>query len=248
MHRILVVEPVATAIDIEALKETLNKHAYEDFQVDVTNIPYGSYAIGSSFDIHQNAPFIVRKISEAEKQDYDGVIINCFADPGLIPAREAVKIPVIGPGETSLHIALMLGTKFSIVSVGGLSVSKLILRKINELGIASSFASLRQIDLTLEEYFQKEGSWKDENKIKSLLTKEAKAAIKEDGADVIVLGCTGFTGLASELSKKLAVPVIDPLLVALRLCEALISLNISHSKLAYPEPPKIPASHSLFEV
>ena len=43
----------------------------------------------------------------------------------------------------------------------------------------------------------------------------ARAAIAEDRADVIVLGCAGLTGLDKRMQKELGVPVLDGVICAL---------------------------------
>ena len=74
------------------------------------------------------------------------------------------------------------------------------------------------------------------------MVEEGKRAIDEDGADVLVLGCTGLSDVAEEckLQERVGILVVDPLLAALKIAESLVSLDLSHSKLAYPEPPKKP--------
>ena len=62
--------------------------------------------------------------------------------------------------------------------------------------------------------------------------------MNEDGAEVLVLGCTGMTGMAERLSHELNVPVIDPIPTAVKLAEMLVGLGLSHSKLAFPVPPE----------
>lgn len=74
------------------------------------------------------------------------------------------------------------------------------------------------------------------------LLEECRKAVSEDGADVIVLGCTG---LSHEIDLKpimneMGVPVIDPFVVAVRTAAMLVDAGLSHSKVAYPFPPKKP--------
>lgn len=69
---------------------------------------------------------------------------------------------------------------------------------------------------------------------------EALKAVKEDGADTIVLGCTGFAGLAPKVQAIVEVPVIDPALAALKTAETLCQLNLRQSRVAFPKPPEKP--------
>ena len=45
------------------------------------------------------------------------VVIDCMGDPGLVPARESVGTLVLGPCQTSMHVAALLGHRFSVVTV-----------------------------------------------------------------------------------------------------------------------------------
>ena len=48
---------------------------------------------------------MVKESIRAEKEGYDAIVIYCFSDVGIDAIRENVRIPVIGPGETSLAVA-----------------------------------------------------------------------------------------------------------------------------------------------
>ena len=50
----------------------------------------------------------------AEKEGYDAIVIYCFSDVGIDAIRENVRIPVIGPGETSLAAASMICNRFTV--------------------------------------------------------------------------------------------------------------------------------------
>ena len=76
--------------------------------------------------------------------------------------------------------------------------------------------------------------------LKALLDKSIEA-IERDGAQAIILGCTGMIGVDELLSQELeekgySVPVLYPAAVSIRYLESLIKLNISQSKRAYIPP------------
>lgn len=68
-----------------------------------------------------------------------------------------------------------------------------------------------------------------------ILRDNAQKALKE-GAQVLILGCTGLTGLAPRLQKELRVPVLEPEGCALKIAEALVDFGVAQSKIAYPKP------------
>ncbi|HEY1370533.1 MAG TPA: aspartate/glutamate racemase family protein [Gaiellaceae bacterium] len=53
----------------------------------------------------------------AEEEGYDAYAMGHFQDPGLYAARSAVRIPVVGLGEASLHWAAQLGRHIALVSI-----------------------------------------------------------------------------------------------------------------------------------
>jgi allantoin racemase len=70
--------------------------------------------------------------------------------------------------------------------------------------------------------------------------KPIERAVKEHGAEVVVLGCCGFIGLSGELSRKAGIPVIDPAITTLKAAEALTKLGLKHLKIKSPHAQPIP--------
>jgi allantoin racemase len=62
----------------------------------------------------------------------------------------------------------------------------------------------------------------------------------ESGADVIVLGCTALSHEIDlkPIMEELKVPIIDPWVIAVKTAFMLVDSGLSHSKVAYPFPPK----------
>src|SRR5262249_22731718 len=80
-----------------------------EITVDSVEVDTGPASIECAFEIALAAPGTIAKIIDAEKQGIDAVVIDCMGDPGLVGAREAVVIPVLGAGQTAMHVAAMLG-------------------------------------------------------------------------------------------------------------------------------------------
>ena len=53
----------------------------------------------------------------AEENGFDVCVIGHFQDPGLYELRSAVRIPVIGVGESTLFAALQLGRRLGLVTL-----------------------------------------------------------------------------------------------------------------------------------
>jgi len=69
----------------------------------------------------------------------------------------------------------------------------------------------------------------DRDRTLAAVAEEAQRAIKEDGAAVIVLGCTVMGPIADALAERLGVPVIEPGTAALKLAEAFAAPGWSSS-------------------
>jgi len=228
-RKILVINPVATdewnASDMEYIKSI----AAADTAIDLVNIPKGPTSIESFYDESFAVPAILQIVRE-NKDKYDGMMINCFADPGVSAAREICDIPIAGPGESGMMLATLLGHKFSIISVKK-NVVPLFEMKAKVLGLESKLASVEYIDTPVSE-LEKE----KDNTLERLVV-AAKRAIQEKQAEVLVLGCTGMLSFHAHLRAKVDVPVIEPAAAAIKLLEKIIDLKLSHSRAglyAYP--------------
>lgn len=154
---------------------------------------------------------------------------------GVKAAREITNILVVGPGETSMIFAASLGSCFSVITVLK-NLVPLLHDNAKVLGIHEKLASVRYVDIPVLEIADKE-------RLKKALFREMLEALEKDGAHVLVLGCTGMTGVASDLSQMLRekgydVPVIDPSAAALKFAEALVRIGVKQSKITYMEPPQ----------
>ncbi|MCK5238639.1 MAG: aspartate/glutamate racemase family protein [Candidatus Thorarchaeota archaeon] len=216
-------------------REFVKKHTPEGYEMINYYARYGTHSVESNADEAYNAPFILEQIVKAEKDGVDAIIIDCACDPILDAAREVTTKPVIGVRQAALHLALSLGSKFSIITVQGQSLVRCMESGIRKEGLESFCASVRYFKMPVLEL---EGS---PEKAQKELQEMAKQVI-DDGADVIVLGCTGLSHKIdlSEITRVTGVPIIDPFVVGIWTAVTLIESGLSHSKLAYPNPPKKP--------
>ena len=100
----------------EALTKHLNSVKRPDTEISVYGVDRGSLDLHFNFTVALNsfAPGgVLNKMVQATGEGYDGAAIGCFLDPALQEAREITGIPIFGLAETSMHMACMLGRKFS---------------------------------------------------------------------------------------------------------------------------------------
>lgn len=168
---------------------------------------------------------------DAEAQGYAAVIVDTVSDSGVRALRSRLTIPVVGPGEAAFHTAMLLGKKFSVLTMWP-QWFPLYEKTLGEYGLWDRVASLRSIETRPDVTELLAGK---EEVIFDKLRAEAMLAI-EDGADVIVLGSTTMHQSAGYLASVLPVPVVNPGVAAWKTAEMLVSLGLSHSKTAFPSP------------
>jgi allantoin racemase len=196
--------------------------------VNVVCLTHGPVSIEAAYDEALAAPYIIEEVKKAEKEGYDAVSLDCAMDTVVRASREAVRIPVVSAGEASYLLALGLASRFSVVSVLK-STADAIRENIAKYGFSNRVVSVRFADIPVLEL-------KDEQRAFQAIFKEAKISIENDGAEAIVLGCTGMSSLANRLQRELSVPVVDPAVASLKLAEVYVTMGLSSSIIAYESP------------
>jgi len=207
-----------------------------DLAVTCSILETGPSSIESEFDEALAIPDTIRLAIKAEHEGAHAIVIDCMGDPGLAACREAVSIPVLGPCQTAVHVATMLGHKFSFITVLD-RLRPMLDHIVGSYGLASSYASFDAIDVPVLDMFH------DVDRLGRVLGEKALKAVREDHAGAIVLGCTGFLGLAEIIyetlcEENLDVPVIDAIPLTIRMADTLVKCGLSHSKYIYPAPGK----------
>jgi len=198
--------------------------------VEVTTICLnaGPVSLESGVDDALVAVPLLMEARKAEQEGYDAIVIDCAADPSVRAVREYVNIPVTSAGEAAFQYALGLGDRFSVVTVLE-NTARLIEDRLRTYGLLSRVASVRFANIPVLDL-------EDMSLASERIMKEARAAIDNDGADVIVLGCTGMSPVTRYLQEHLEVPVVDPAVAALTLAESLVRMGLVHSKKCYLAP------------
>lgn len=153
---------------------------------------------------------------------YDAILVACFSNHGSVEAlREVSTKPVMHVMEASILQAATLGERFSIITTNE-EWREIQENDIQCMGLHQSCASVRPIGIT-----SLETSHWEQNDLINRIIEQGRLAVEEDNADVIILGCTGFSGLQDIVSIELKVPVIDPVISGVTaLANELITQNI----------------------
>jgi allantoin racemase len=218
--------------EVARRQKVLQAHAGPGAEVSVEPTAKGPAAIESAHDAGLVVPELIRLAPLAEKRGYDALIVGCYSDPGLDALRELLSIPVIGPGAASLHLAAQLGTRMCVLTPSGRGYGRVAAR-LRGLGLADLLASVRGIGLSVMDMAKQTPGALDK------AAEAARIAVEQDGADVLVLGCMSMAflpGICEDLGRRVGVPVVNPVLAALKTAETLVAMKLSHSKAAWPPP------------
>jgi allantoin racemase len=190
---VLVITPVVDtgAIDVEPALAP-----FRTDRVTITNvfIDEGPPAVETEADVIACLPEVMRAARGATA---DAVVINCMCDPGVPELRQVLSVPVFGAAQTSMHVAASLGMRFSVIDVLP-EGREYVERQVQKFGLGGSFASHRALGIPVLELFR------DPERTLKALEREARHALEDDGADSLLLGCTGLAQLAVRFNARLA--------------------------------------------
>ena len=203
-----------------------------DIAIDFIGCRNGANLIDSPYEQSLADAWVLDAGARAEEQGYAAVCVNSMSDSGLAPLRSRLSIPVVGPGRASFFLAADLGKKFSVLTMWK-RWQPLYEKLALETGLGSRLASIRDIDTRPDTAALLAGK---EDIVFAKFEQQARKAIDEDGADVIILGSTTMHQSATWLASRIEVPVLNPGLVAFKLCETLIDLGLAQSKKTYFAP------------
>jgi len=229
-HRLLVVNPNTSETTTRQIGENARRYARESTEVRTIHPDQGPEIILGAYENEIATTAVLRTVRAVDPESYDAVVVAAYSDAGLWALRELLDVPVLGIAESSMTLGSLLGYRFSILSF----VERLrpffheLVARYNQEG---NLASIRMVELGASELRD------DAGRPHPLLEEAARAAIEEDGGEVILLGGATLAGLDGALGESLGVPVVDGVVAAVKLAEAILDYGLSTSKVkAYRTP------------
>ena len=232
--RILVINPNTTASMTDKIRETAMTVAAAGTEIVALNPADGPVSIEGHYDEAFCLPGLLEETKKGVAAGADAVVIACFDDPGLEACREIVEVPVIGICEAAMAAASMVGHSFSVVSTLDRAIP-IIEALAVKYGFERHCRRVRAASipvLALEE---------DAGAAAAKVREQVLAAVEEDRAEAVLLGCAGMTDLADALTEETGVPVIDGVAAAVKFAEALAGLGLKTSKRGAYAPPRVKA-------
>lgn len=151
-------------------------------------------------------------------RDADAVVLACFGDPGLAGLKELAHQPVIGMAEAACLFAASLGGRFAIVT-GGSRWGPMLEEFVATLGLSQKLALVKTVAPSGADIAR------DPERSLALLADACNAAVRDGGADAVILGGAGLAGLAARIADRVPVPLVDGVAAAVKAAEGLAALK-----------------------
>ena len=219
--KLLIINPNTCAGMTADILTTARAALSSGVQADVVQPDFGPESLESFYD-YTLAAFGVFRLLE-KSQRYDGILIACYGDPGLYALKERYSCPVLGIAEASLSLSLLMGYKFGILTASAKAVP-MMENMVAQYGLRDRLAGVWPLNMPVLDI----ESCKD--KATAHLLKVGKKALKA-GADLLILGCAGMTGMAESAEEELGVPVLDPVACGCKMLEMMVKAGYTTSKL-----------------
>lgn len=228
--KILVIVPIVATQYNADVENEVSRVLAPDFSFEIANVQQGTCFIESRYAEYLNTGDIIRLSQQAQADGFNAIYVDCFGSPGVSVVRELVEIPVVGGFDGAVLFAMAIAQRFSIITVVP-SVDSMLESQARDLGVTEALASIRNVDIPVQDLT-------DKQKLIEHLIIQSKLAIQQDGAQAIVLGCTGMVdvidAVSAELKKEgIPAPIIDPSFAAITLLQSLVRCGLSQSRLTY---------------
>jgi allantoin racemase len=189
--------------------------------VEVHQVADGPLAIENAVDEYKAMPQVLDFIIK-NQTNFDGFIIGCAGDSGLEGAREQSKKPVVGPGESSILLGAIGDKRFSMITISS-ERARIKRRLVRESGldehrlVSSHTLNTHVLDV--------HGDPRQSMPGLIAAMKDAKAK----GAEVMLVGCMTVAfmdpALLGEAMNEAGLKLINPIVAAVKLAEALVTLD-----------------------
>lgn len=198
-RRIAVINPNSNAVYTENISKSLEWiRRARDVSIECITLQDAPLAIQSDEDIEA----VVRPICETvENLDANvaGLVIACFADPGLQEARRVGSKVVVGSCEAAVLASVKHGRRLGLISTGDDvdADRELVLSYSSEI----DFLEIESLGIPTAEIPV------DASAMQKIV--DCGRRLQAQGVDVVMLGCAGMAAYGGPLQAALGIPVIE---------------------------------------
>jgi Asp/Glu/hydantoin racemase len=165
--------------------------------IDVLSLADGPPAIVSWRDWHAAVEPLCRAVAREHADIY---IVACASDPGIEAVQAETKSPVLGAFRAAVAVATPIG-RFGIIALADASIGRHAMA-LRSLGLEQRLAGEIAMNLSIPTLL-------DPDRARTALIDTA-IALAGQGAQSIILGCTGMAHHREAIASACGLPVIDP--------------------------------------
>ncbi len=210
------------------MRERAARIARPGTTVEFVGMPAGTYAGRTPADVvvypylmalHHHS--ILDHAYTAQRQGFDVFVVGSVQDPAIEETRSLLRIPVVGYGESAMHVACVLGRKFGVI-VFQHRMDQIMDMRIARLGLAERAIPTTLMDATFDDVTH---ALAEPEQLVARFRAAATTAI-DKGAEAIIPGQLYLSeALARAGIQRIDdVPVIDALSVTLKAAEMMHDL------------------------
>jgi len=175
-------------------------------------------------------PLVAEIAVKAEADGYDAVVPFGTLDAGVELSRNLVRIPIVGAGQSVMHLAVQLSNRLGVIAYEEKSIP-FMRKQMHAWRVADSVVAMRSVQVPLME------STKNRDAIRERFIRCARAMIDDHHVEIIVpMGVTmvPVQYAPEEFEKELGVPVMDALKTSIQTAEVMVRMELTHSTRTYP--------------
>lgn len=185
--------------------------------IECITLPDGPFGIESQADSDAVVPPLLAMIRS--RADAAAIVIACYSDPGIDAAREISPVPVFGMQESGFLTAMARGDRIGVIAISQASILRH-RRYLRRMGVLDRMVAERPLNMSVADTASGSGTF-------ARLQAVSEVLLREDAADVIVLGCAGLSAHRARLETAIGRPVIDPTQAAVAMALGAVLLQLS---------------------
>ena len=137
-----------------------------------------------------------------------GIIVSAYIDPGIAAIRARLSVPVVGIGESSMRAAAAIGRFAIAMTTPGLVA--MVRRYADRLGLADRLVAVPSTTGDPHVLMA------DPDRVLAALDDLVRRAVRDHGAEAVIVGGGPLADAARELAATSPVPLIEPVPAAVR--------------------------------
>jgi allantoin racemase len=194
-----------------------------------------------------NAGLLQRVKMLCDGDKYDAIVTSGGIEPGFGAARMMSRIPVTGAVHSAVHLASLVGDRFSVIHLND-PTALIVRRLVHSYGFDHKLVSVRSIGhpsnsmmAVIRKYKRGErGKSAEGKKLIDDIVARCIAAIEEDRVDTLIFGCPHPQCLQDEIMQKLdeagygEIQIIGGFRAAVQMARTMVNTKLMQAPRAYP--------------